>query len=63
LYLYLVDGLEHKAGGVGGEEEEVRVQGDAGDGVLQPPHPHHLLTSPQQQHLSLNRKTNGEIQT
>ncbi len=51
-------GLEHEAGGVGGAEEQAPgLHGDAGDGVLQLPHPHQLLASAEQEDLSLRAKT------
>ena len=57
----MVGSLEYQAGGVGGAEEQaaaavvVGLQGDAGDGLLQPSDPGQVLTTCEQQYFPLQQ--------
>ena len=57
----MVGSLENQAGGVGGAEEQaaaavvVGLQGDAGDGLLQPSDPGQVLTTCEQQYFPLQQ--------
>ena len=56
----MVGSLEYQAGRVGGAEEQAAVvvvglQGDAGDGLLQPSDPGQVLTTCEQQYFPLQQ--------
>ena len=57
----MVGSLEYQAGRVGGAEEQaaaavvVGLQGDAGDGLLQPSDPGQVLTTCEQQYFPLQQ--------